>query len=328
MSSLNEFELINHFFKQQARYRPDVILGIGDDAALLQIPEGQLLAVTTDTLIAGVHFPENSKPFDIAYKALAVNLSDLAAMGAEPAWISLALTLPEADQVWLEEFCNGLFTLIKKFNLQLIGGDTTRGHLSITITAQGFVPANNALRRSGAKPGDKIYVTGTLGDAGLALQLIKNNATYSACEKILTEKEKQFIFQRFNRPEPKVEAGLVLRNIASSAIDISDGLAADLNHILQASNVGATIIVDNLPLSSVLKKINFNDALTLALSAGDDYELCFTISPEKEQLLKSAFEKLNVFHTFIGIIEKNTELRLHDRHGQSFVLDKQGFKHF
>lgn len=328
MSLLNEFELINYFFKQQAANRSDVILGIGDDAALLKIPAEQLLAVTTDTLISGVHFPENTKPYDIGYKTLAVNLSDLAAMGAEPAWISLALTLPEANQLWLEEFCNGLFTLIKQFNVQLIGGDTTKGHLSITITAQGFVPANNVLKRSGAQPGDKIYVTGTLGDAGLALQLINNNIAYSGCEKNLTEKDKQFIFQRFNRPEPKIAAGLALRHIANSAIDISDGLAADLKHILQASNAGAIVIVDNVPLSSVLKKINSNAALTLALSAGDDYELCFTVSPEKEQIVKSVFEKLDCFCTCIGTIEKNTELRFQHHDGQLFKLDKTGFQHF
>lgn len=328
MSSLNEFELIEHFFKQQAQQRSDVILGIGDDAALLKIPAGQALAVTTDTLISGVHFPEHTKPYDIGYKALAVNLSDLAAMGAEPAWISLALTLPEANQIWLEEFCNGLFALIKQFNLQLIGGDTTRGHLSITITAQGFMPADNALKRHGAQPGDKIYVTGTLGDAGLALQLIKNNNVYSVCRKILTEKEEQFIFQRFNRPEPKIKTGLALRNVASSAIDISDGLAADLTHILQASNVGAAIIVDDLPLSSALKKINLIDALTLALSAGDDYELCFTVSPQKEQTLKQAFEKINCLYTCIGFIEEDLGLHLQYRNGQAFVLDKIGFQHF
>jgi len=298
---MNEFELIDHFFAQQKQSRSDVVLGIGDDAALLQVPPDQLLVTSTDTLISGVHFPIDTSPYDIGYKSLAVNLSDLAAMGAEPAWVMLALTLPQNNENWLKEFTRGFFELIHRYKLQLVGGDTTRGPLSITVQAMGFVPPGMALRRDGAKPDNAIYVTGNLGDAGFALQ--QKTEPFMNC---------------LNRPEPRIETGLALRGIASSAIDISDGLAADLGHILKASGVGATVDVTALPISSELRAaVGQEKAWQLALSAGDDYELCFTAPTDK-----------SVSGICIGHIEKEPGLRLQQGDGKPFVLKSEGFRHF
>jgi len=298
---MNEFQLIDHFFSHHQTKRKDVILGIGDDAALLQPPPGQVLAISTDTLVAGIHFFADAAPKAIGYQSLAVNLSDLAAMGAEPAWVMLSITLPDADEKWLQDFSQGFFQLINQYNLQLVGGDTTKGPLSITVQVIGFVPQDKTLKRSGAKPGDKIYVTGTLGDAGLALR------TKKLCA-----------------PIPRIETGLALRGIATSCIDISDGLAADLNHILAASQVAAQIVVDDLPLSSELKKLPLEEAWKLALSAGDDYELCFTVSPQDEVKLKNIKDQI----TCIGVIQEGSGLQIKQRNDQAFILEKVGFRHF
>ncbi|WP_218814979.1 thiamine-phosphate kinase [Rickettsiella endosymbiont of Dermanyssus gallinae] len=319
---ISEFDLIQRFFNQEKNNRADVIRGIGDDAAVLQPPAGQQLVVTTDTLVAGQHFPENTSPFDIAYKALAVNLSDLAAMGAEPAWILLALTLPVADKAWLSEFTQGFFSLMHRFQCQLVGGDTTRGPLSITVQALGFIPNGKALLRSGAQAGDPIYVTGTLGDAGLALADLKNKVD------ILTQEQRSALLTRLNRPDPRVAIGLALRDIASSAIDISDGLAADLAHILAASQVGAVVEVAKLPLSKTLLALQPEKAQQLALSAGDDYELCFTVPEARESALKQALEKIACPYTAVGFISKESGLLLQGENGEPFLLEKQGFLHF
>lgn len=315
---LDEFSLIDHYFKNSTLARADVLLGIGDDAALLQVPINQLLVLSMDTLVEGVHFPVDTLPFNIGYKALAVNLSDLAAMGAEPAWITLALTLPTLDATWLKDFAEGLFSLAKQFNVQLIGGDTTRGPLTITIQAHGFVPSQKVLSRQGAKIGDKIYVSGTLGDAGLGLQV-----ALKKCD--LTDDDKQVVLQRLNAPTPRVELGMLLREFASSAIDISDGLLADLSHVLKASQVGAHIIVEDLPLSSILHKLPSEKAHELALTAGDDYELCFTIPIEKEKEFLASLSHLDVSCRCIGEIKKEEGLRLS---GLSNKLTRLGFRHF
>lgn len=317
--ALDEFSLIEKFFTQHQPIRKDVLFGVGDDAALLQPPTDQILAITTDTLVAGVHFSHDADPYDIGYKSLAVNLSDLAAMGAMPTWILLALTLPEVNEPWLKKFSAGFFALIKQYNLQLVGGDTTRGPLSITVQALGFVPHGKALRRDGAKVGDRVYVTGTLGDAGLALQ----EKNYPE----LTTDERACLQQRLNRPVPRVEVGIALRDIASSAIDISDGLAADLGHILSASNVGAEICLDKIPLSPNLSKhLSLQDAWQLALSAGDDYELCFTVAPENENKLTQALKKLSCSYHCIGIITAKKGLHLNSQ--TPFSLQNTGFQHF
>jgi thiamine-monophosphate kinase len=323
MMSVNEFDLIQHFFNQEKNNRKDVILGIGDDAALLQVPLGQQLVVSTDTLVSGRHFPENTSPADIAYKALAVNLSDLAAMGAEPAWILLALTLPQADERWLHEFTEGFFPLMQRFQLQLVGGDMTQGPLTITIQALGFVPSGKALCRVGARPGDRIYVSGTLGDAGLALESIQKKSTLG-----LTKPQMLSIMQRLNRPEPRIEMGLALRDIATSAIDISDGLAADLSHILSANQLGAILQLEKLPLSDSLQTLPCNVAWPLALTAGDDYELCFTVSELHERALQQHLMAINIPYTCIGSIKKEPGLMLLDKNGSVFFLEKTGFKHF
>lgn len=315
---MNEFSLIEKYFTNKTLSRTDVLLGIGDDAALLKVPDDKLLVSSMDTLVEGVHFLPDTTAFDLGYKALAVNLSDLAAMGAEPAWMMLALTVPDIQPTWMEEFTQGMFQLAHQYNVQLIGGDTTQGPLSITIQINGFVSPTEVLRRSGAKVGDKIYVSGTLGDAGLGLQVARNHLD-------LADEDKAFVLQRLNRPTPRVELGLQLRELASSAIDISDGLLADLGHILKCSGVGANIYADKLPLSNTLKKLPSTEAQQLALTAGDDYELCFTVSPEGEVKLITHLDDLNIPCICIGEIKQHTGLRIT---GYSEELDKLGFQHF
>jgi thiamine-monophosphate kinase len=279
---MKEFELIKHFFTKQIVKRKDVELGIGDDCAVLAPIANQNIVVTTDTLVAGVHFPFETSPRAIGHKAVAVNLSDIAAMGAKPSWLSLALTLPNVDEAWLTEFCEGVFELCEFYNVELIGGDTTQGPLSITITAQGLTPQDSYLLRSGAKAGDWLYVTGELGDAALALQQITGKVNI----------ETQFvdsIKKKLDYPKPRVLAGQMLREYASSAIDLSDGLIADLGHICRASNVGANVVLDALPLSTIMRdSLSSDDAIALALSGGDDYELLFTVSEDNKVGMETA----------------------------------------
>ncbi len=315
---MDEFDIIAKYFATRTLTRPDVIIGSGDDCAILEIPSQQQLAVSIDTLISGVHFPLDTPAFDIGYKSLAVNLSDLAAAGAEPAWVTMSLSLPEANSDWLDNFAKGFFKLANQFNMQLIGGDITRGPiLSITIQVHGFVPKHKALLRKGSQIGDLIYVTGTLGDAGLALQLLK--AKLSVSHDLLL---------RLNQPSPRVAAGLALRDIASSAIDISDGLIADLNHILERSQVGASIELQNIPFSMDLQNTDYNTAIHLALSAGDDYELCFTVPVDREDKLNIAFKDIDCGYKKIGVIDAQRGLRLINKDGSLFDFEKIGYKHF
>lgn len=323
MMPFNEFGLIQRFFNQGTKNRNDVILGIGDDAALLQVPFDQQLVVTTDTLVSARHFPINTLPADIGYKALAVNLSDLASMGAEPAWILLALTLPNVSESWLKQFTEGFFPLMQQFQLQLVGGDLTQGPLTITLQALGFVPPGKALGRIGACVGDRIYVTGSLGDAGLALEILQKKESFG-----LTSAQRLTIMQRLNRPDPRVNVGLALRDIASSAIDISDGLAADLGHLLSANRVGAILQLEKLPLSECLHTLPRERAWNLALSSGDDYELCFTVPESRESILQRHLQILNTPYTCIGSIKKDQGLLLLDENGSVFYIDKTGFQHF
>ena len=283
----SEFDIIRQYFTSSvsSQSRADVVLGIGDDAAILDMADHhqhEQLVQSVDTLIAGVHFPVETSPEDIAYKALAVNLSDMAAMGAQPAWFTLAITLPDDDEAWLKAFSGSLFSLANEYNMQLIGGDTTHGPLCISITINGFVPAGKALTRNTAQVTDKIYVSGTIGDAALALASMQGQC-------LLREDSTSYLDDKLNRPAARIELGLLLRDFASSCIDISDGLIADLEHITDNSNVGATIIFEKIPLSK-----EFNSNLTdetliipLVLSGGDDYELCFTIPVIKQ----AEFEK-------------------------------------
>ncbi len=315
---MNEFELIDTFFEQPHLIRPDVALGIGDDAALIIPPRDQQIAASIDTLVEGVHFLASTPAALIGHKALAVNLSDLAAMGAEPAWTMLALTLPKANEPWLREFAEGFFALAETFNVKLIGGDTTHGPLTITIQIQGFVPPGTALRRDQAKPGDKIYVSGTLGDAGAALRLSQH-------QTVLSVSEQQYVLERLHKPTPRVALGLALRNIANSAIDISDGLLADLGHITTKSRVGATLHTEPLPLSSALQKLPRAQALQYALTAGDDYELCFTVPAEKAGQIAMISEKTGVPCTCIGDITNTSTIQVS---GETVALTQQGYQHF
>jgi len=317
--AVNEFDLIQTFFARQAVNRSDVIAGIGDDAALLKSPAGHQLVVTTDVLVSGIHFFPDVDPYALGHKALAVNLSDLASMGAEPAWFLLNLTLPEIDREWLSSFSRGLFQLAREHNVQLVGGDTSRGPLSIAIEAHGFVPEGRALRRSGAQVGDGVYVTGTLGDAALVL-------LHRLGRLRLSDAEFNTLVNRLDRPIPRVSMGLKLREIAHSAIDISDGLAADLGHILDMSKVGAEIRLDQIPLSPVVRSRLLEAGWDAILANGDDYELCFTL-PEINRLL---LEKLKPVCDVqqIGIIQNTPGLRILDSAGQPISLKEAGHVHF
>ena len=320
-SSMSEFDLIRTYFSDLTPHRADVALGIGDDAALVSVPPGQQLAVSVDTLVSGVHFLPSVSPRALGHKALAVNLSDLAAMGAEPAWVTLALTLPSADRDWLAEFAEGFSSLALRYDVALIGGDTTRGPLSLSVQVQGLVPEGEALRRAGARVGDGVYVTGTLGDAALCLKLMQSQAG--------SERMIETLRTRLERPQPRVEAGLGLRGLASSAIEISDGLLADLGHILGASGVGATLELGRLPLSGI-----YADWMTQggdwspALTGGDDYELCFTACDEARPQIDHLAAELDLPISRIGRIEAETGLRVIKPDGGEWSGSEAGFDHF
>lgn len=318
-----EFELIARYFNRVTSSRRDVEKGIGDDCALLNVAEKQTLAISTDTLVEGIHFLRDIHPADLGYKALAVNLSDLAAMGADPAWLTLAITLPEVDESWLKAFSDSLFELLDYYDMQLIGGDTTRGPRSLTLGIHGLVPVGRALKRSGARPGDWIYVTGTLGDSAAGLALLQHHIRIAdpvACEALI---------KRHLRPMPRVLQGQALRDLASSAIDISDGLMSDLGHILKASDCGARINLDALPLSPVLvDNIEMQQALRWALTGGEDYELCFTVPEINRGALDVALGHHGVPYTCIGQIAPVSEgVKLMEQ-GKAVEFDLKGFDHF
>ena len=317
----SEFEIIRHYFAGHRAGRADVLAGIGDDAALLQVPPGKVLAVCMDTLVAGVHFPPGTSAAAIGHKALAVNLSDLAAMGAEPAWATLSLALPDNDSAWLDAFSAAFFTLADRYAVQLVGGDTTRGPLVITVQAHGFVPAGKALRRQGARPGERIYVTGTLGDAGLALRM---NSPGDA-----------WLRDRLDFPQPRIEAGLVLREYASAAIDVSDGLLADLGHLLEGDRLGASLRIDALPRSKAFlalmqetdpeRRRLFHE---LPLSAGDDYELCFTVAEPFCGEMEARLAGIPGGCRWIGVVEAVPGIRCYRDDGASYAPAAAGYQHF
>ena len=313
-----EFELIERI-RARAGAREDVLLGIGDDAALLQVPAGHELVLSTDTLVAGVHFPDDTAATDIGWKALAVNLSDLAAMAATPAWVSLALTMPQPDADWLDAFLDGFCELADAHQVALVGGDTTRGPLAITITAHGFVPSGQALRRAGAHAHEDVWVTGTLGDAAGGLQQWRAGGLHSSKLRY-----------RLDRPTPRIAAGLALRGLASAAIDLSDGLAADLGHVLRASGRGAELELGRLPTSRTLAEHFTDDAARwrLQLAGGDDYELCFTASPPDALAIEQALAACEVTATVIGRTTAEPGLRLLQPDGEPFALDALGYAHF
>ena len=318
-----EFSLIARYFDRVKSMRLDVETGIGDDCALLNIPEKKTLAISTDTLVAGNHFLPDIDPADLAYKALAVNLSDLAAMGAEPAWVTLALTLPEADEAWLAAFSDSLFMQLNYYDMQLIGGDTTRGPLSMTLGIHGFVPPGRALKRSGAKPGDWIYVTGTPGDSAAGLAILQDRLVVESAA------DADYLLARHLRPMPRVLQGQALRDLASSAIDLSDGLISDLGHILKASGCGARIDLDAMPLSdALLRHAEREQALRWALSGGEDYELCFTVPELNRGALDVAIGQLGARFTCIGQISAEADGLQLMQSGKPVQLDLQGYDHF
>ncbi|MBI3775894.1 MAG: thiamine-phosphate kinase [Gammaproteobacteria bacterium] len=318
--ALSEFQLIENYFTRQTVTRADVALGIGDDAALLRVPSGQALAVSIDTLVEGVHFLPEIAPADLGYRALAVNLSDLAAMAAQPAWATLALTVPRIDEPWLEQFSAGFFALAQQHGVQLVGGNTTRGPLSISVQVHGFVPETQALQRRGARAGDLIFVTGTLGDAALGLQ--------AALKKIVLDPvPAQFAAQRWLRPVPRVDEGLALREIASACIDISDGLLADLGHVCDASRAGARIFVEQVPVSTLFHAAG-NGNWNLPLSAGDDYELCFTAAPQHRARVEALFRRFACGVSCVGVIESMPGVRCQMNDGRSLVPAQRGYDHF
>lgn len=318
-----EFSLIARYFDRVRSSRLDVETGIGDDCALLNIPEKQTLAISTDTLVAGNHFLPDIDPADLAYKALAVNLSDLAAMGADPAWLTLALTLPKVDEPWLEAFSDSLFELLNYYDMQLIGGDTTRGPLSMTLGIHGYIPVGRALKRSGAKPGDWIYITGTPGDSAAGLAVLQNRLQVSE------ETDAHYLIKRHLRPTPRILHGQALRDIASAAIDLSDGLISDLGHIVKASGCGARVDVDALPKSdAMMRHVDAGQALRWALSGGEDYELCFTVPELNRGALDVAIGQLGVPFTCIGQMSADIEGLNFVRDGMPVIFDWKGYDHF
>jgi len=316
-----EFEIIRRYFTRAPARAAGVIAGIGDDAAVLQVPPGLELVICIDTLVEGVHFPVGTPADAIGHKALAVNLSDLAAMGAEPVWATLALTLPEPDPSWLEGFSRGFFELAARYGVQLVGGDTTRGPLTITVQAHGLVPPGEALLRSGGRPGDHICVTGTLGDAALALRL--------------AEAAPDELRRRLDYPEPRLEAGILLRRLASAVIDVSDGLLADLGHLLERDGLGAELRVDDLPRSDAFLQGLESPAAALQgayyelpLSGGDDYELCFTVPESSLASVRQVLGGLSCGMRDIGMIVAQRGIRCLLPDGNRYQPAATGYRHF
>ena len=317
-----EFRLIDRIRERTAQQREDVRLGIGDDAALLAVPAGQELAVAIDTMVEGVHFPAGTAPADIGWKALAVNLSDLAAMGATPAWALLALTLPRPDAAFVDGFAEGFAQLAGQYRLALVGGDTTRGALTLSVAVHGFVPPGQALTRAGAQVGDAVLVTGTLGDAAAGLRCLPSRMDIQATAR-------DFLVNRLNRPTPRVAAGLALRGRASACIDVSDGLLADLGHVCTASGVGAEIDAALLPCSPALLGA-FDEAAVrdFALTGGDDYELCFTVPAARMDEVRDDLAKLGCGATRIGRIVAGEGVRVRGADGAWLEPARSGWDHF
>lgn len=319
MSALGEFELIHKFFNKTPIPGRGTTLAIGDDCALVKVESNTELAITVDTLVSGVHFMPNTDPRCLGYKALAVNLSDLAAMGAEPKWCTLALTLPTVDEEWLRAFSAGFFELAQKYQIELIGGDTTRGPLTITIQAMGQCPSGMALRRSGAQPGDLIYVSGPIGSAGFGLKMELGEITRDpACVSALL------------RPEPRLKLAKSLRGIASACIDVSDGLLSDLSHILVSSGVGGEIQISQIPFETFVNAyLQQTSDYSLALSAGDDYELCFTVPIQMKTELIERTKALGLEVYEIGRITPKEGLNVRNKDGTLLAPPTHlGFQHF
>ena len=317
----SEFDLIARYFTRPTRIGSVVQLGVGDDCALIAPPPNESLAISTDMLVEGRHFLPGADPESLGHKALAVNLSDLAAMGARPLGFSLALALPSADVAWLASFARGLFTLADNEQIELIGGDTTRGPLNICITVFGSVPIDHALRRDGALANDDVWVSGSLGDARLGLEVLTGHLELSADDTAIA-------LQRLHRPIPRMSLGIALRGIASAAIDVSDGLIGDLEHILRRSALGATIEADLLPIGSALHSQDQQTQYEFALNGGDDYELCFSAPAEQRENVIAAAKQAGIAVTCIGHLTEMPGLRVLDHEGKPLEVFSKSFHHF
>ena len=317
---MKEFELIRQIQQETSVLYTDgfdhgVRLGIGDDAAVLEVPAGQHLVAATDTLNAGVHFPVDTSPSDVGYKCLAVNLSDLAAMGATPRWALLSLSLPQADPEWVRLFSQGFMSLAQPHGVSLVGGDTTSGPLSVSLTALGFIEPGRQLTRSGANPGDLLVVSGSIGGAAHALDMM------SMGKPVVNR-------HLLDRPQPRVGLGQSLKGYASACIDISDGLLADLGHVLKASGCGAKIQLEKLPKTDGFAELSPEQAWNYQLSGGDDYELLFTLPPRHGARLPELSKNLGIGLSVIGEIEKDAGIRCIDQHGRTYHPQDTGFEHF
>lgn len=317
---MNEFTLIDQFFKSIPLNRKDVVFGIGDDAACVQVPIGMELLVSTDTLVSEIHFLPEWDAYDIAYKSVMVNVSDMAAMAAQPCWITLSLTMPHLNQDWLDRFSKGINDSVQAFNIDLIGGDTTHGPLSITVTILGLAPSGQAVRRNGARAGDLIMVTGELGAAALAVKFLT--------QRDILESDKSILMDKLLHPKPRVDFTPLLLKYATSAIDISDGLGADLNHICVSSEVGALLDREAIPVHPLLVHYLKDDSLDLALSGGDDYELCFTIAPEKLDNFLMDIKKADLICYPIGVMDNKPGIRFLTEDNQCEEYEPKGYSHF
>ncbi|HEX3602635.1 MAG TPA: thiamine-phosphate kinase [Steroidobacteraceae bacterium] len=320
-SELGEFDLIRRFFLKPLRPDSGVILGIGDDAALLDLPKGSVLVASVDTIVAGRHFLQGADARAIGHRALAVNLSDMAAMGATPAWATLALTIPDADSGWLEKFAAGFFALAEAHAVALVGGNTTRGPLAISAQILGHAPVGKALRRGGAKPGDLLAVSGTLGDAGAGLAFLnKPPAVRSAAVDTLVA--------RFDYPAPRVQLGIAARGIASAAMDLSDGLIGDLPKLANASGLAAHVCVESLPLSQAMREAaSSSQARDWALGGGEDYELLLAVPPARFDEIAAAADQLNLMLTPIGELHAGAGVTW-SLNGEDFTPSVSGYDHF
>lgn len=317
---MNEFALIDAFFKKPSVTPQEVVFGIGDDAACVKVPPGQELLITTDTLVSNVHFLSTWDAYDIGWKAVMVNLSDIAAMAGNPCWASLALTLPQADPTWLARFSEGLYSALNEYQVTLIGGDLTKGPLSITLTVHGLIPEGKAVRRSTAKPTDSIWVSGDLGAPALAVSFLNQDKIKAT--------EKATLMHKLLRPKPRLDLVDILKKYASSAIDISDGLGADLEHICEMSCVGACLSFEAIPLHPLVKKYQKDNAAYFALAGGDDYEICFTIPGNQEAQFLKETQEAHITCYKIGVIEEAMGFRITDSEGKTSIYTPQGFKHF
>ncbi len=321
-ANLGEFELIRRFFLRPQPSGSGVVLGIGDDAAVLSLPPDAQLVAAVDTIVSGGHFPVETDPRSIGHRALAVNLSDLAAMGATPAWMTLALTMPRVEEAWLQRFSSGLLDLADANGVTLVGGDTTRGPLSVSVQILGHLPRGTALRRSGGRAGDLLVVTGTLGDGGAGLAFAKSPPQAHIRAAALE------LVQRFDYPSPRVQFGRAARGVATAAMDISDGLVADLPKLAQASGVAAHVEVERLPLSAALRAaVPASQARDWALAAGDDYELLLAVPAGHHAELKAAADRLNLSLTTIGELRAGADVTW-SLNGKDFTPGVRGWDHF